>query len=96
MILKNVATLCMTLAIPAALFTGVWQTSRYARLENEISRMDKEQYEVIALNRRLLSGISVLSTPERIEKVAVEDLKMRKALPSEIMRIELSKGELGG
>lgn len=94
--MKNVAVVLMTLAIPFALFAGVWQTSRYLRLENETTRMEQEQYEVIALNRRLLSGISVLSTPERIEKVAVENLGMRKALPDEITRIELKRGDLGG
>ncbi len=94
--IKNVGVVLLTLAIPLALFATVWQTSRYTALENEVSRMDKEQYEVITLNKRLISGISVLSTPERIERVAVQDLRMRKAFPSEIMRIELKKGELGG
>lgn len=94
--IKNVGTIMMTLAIPFFLFVSVWQTGRYSRLENEVRRLDKDQYEVILLNKRLISGISVLSTPERIEKVALQDLKMRKALPSEIMRIELKKGELGG
>ena len=94
--IKNVGAVLLTFAIPLFLFAGVWQTSRYSRLENEFRRLDKQQYEVITLNKRLISGISILSTPERIEKVAVEDLAMRKALPDEIMRIELKKGELGG
>lgn len=94
--LKKVGLIVLTLAIPLVLFGGVWQTSRYTRLENEVSRMDTEQYTVIRQNKRLISGITVLSTPERIEKVATHDLNMRKALPSEIMRIELKKGALGG
>lgn len=94
--IKNVATILLTLAIPLVLFAGVWQTGRYTRLETEVNSMEKEQYDVISLNKRLISGITVLSTPERIEKVATGDLGMRKALPDEIMRIELKKGELGG
>jgi len=94
--MKNVATILMTIAIPLFLFAGVWQTGRYSCLDAEVRQIDKEQYEVITQNKRLISGITVLSTPERIEKVAVQDLGMRKALPNEIMRIELKKGELGG
>ncbi len=94
--IKSIGSLLMTLAIPLVLFACIWQSSRYTALENEVMRLDKQQYEVVAFNRRLISGISVLSTPERIERVAMEDLGMRKALPGEIMRIELKKGELGG
>ena len=94
--IKNVSVFLLTIAIPFVLFASVWQSSRYARLEAEVQRLEREQYEIIIGNKRLVSGISVLSTPERIEKVAVEDLKMRKARPNEIMRIELKKGDLGG
>jgi len=94
--IKNVLTVLMTIAIPLALFSSVWQTSRYTKLDIEVQSISKEQYDVIATNKRLISGITVLSTPERIEKLAIGDLKMRKALPGEIMRIELKKGDLGG
>jgi len=94
--IKSIGSLLLTLAIPLVLFACIWQSGRYASLENEVARMDKQQYEAIALNKRLISGISVLSTPERIERVALEDLGMRKARPGEITRIELKKGELGG
>ena len=94
--IKNILTVLMTIAIPLVLFTSVWQTSRYSKLDIEIQNIGKEQYDVIAANKRLISGITVLSTPERIEKLAIGDLKMRKALPGEIMRIELKKGDLGG
>ena len=94
--MKSIGSLLLTLAIPLVLFACIWQSGRYTSLENEVARLDKQQYEVIALNKRLISGISVLSAPERIERVAMEDLGMRKAQPGEITRIELKKGELGG
>lgn len=93
---KNIAAIFLTLAIPFILFLAVWQSSRYTTIENEISRMDKQQHEIVLHNKRLISAITVLSIPERIEKVAIEDLNMRKAHSSEIMRISLKKGELGG
>lgn len=94
--IKNILAVMLTLAIPAMLLGGVWQSTQYAELESEIRVLDERQYEIIAMNKRLVSGISVLSSPERIERVAVEDLGMRKAAPAEIMRIELKKGGLGG
>ncbi len=94
--MKKIAALLMTIAIPVMLFAGVWQTARYTRIERELREMERQQTELVVMNRRLISGISVLSSPERIEKVAILELGMRKALPSEITRIELKKGDLGG
>lgn len=94
--IKTLGIALMTLMIPLSLAAVVWQTARYSQVEADLARMEREQHDVIALNRRLISGISVLSAPERIERVATENLGMRKALPAEIMRIELKKGDLGG
>jgi len=94
--LKNIFALVLTISIPFSLLAGVWQAARYSQIEAGVLNAEKEQYELIALNKRLISAISVLSAPERIEKVATEELDMRKALPDEIVRIELQKGGLGG
>jgi cell division protein FtsL len=95
MLKKTLAVLC-TLAIPVLLFATVWQSSRYVFLESDAKALEKQQYDVISLNKRMISGITVLSTPERIEKIATTELRMRKAEPGEILRIELKKGALGG
>ncbi len=94
--IRNIAAFVLALAIPVMLFSLVWQTSRYGDLDREVRELDRKQDEIITINRRLISGITVLSTPERIERVATEDLKMRKAHANEIMRIALKKGDLGG
>ncbi|MBN1616694.1 MAG: cell division protein FtsL [Spirochaetales bacterium] len=94
--MKKLLAVLLVVAIPLCLLCTVWQSSRYVSLESELSRMEKEQYEVIRVNNRLISGITILSTPERIEKVATEDLGMRKARADEILRIELKRGNIGG
>lgn len=94
--IRNIAAVLLALAIPAMLFSLVWQTSRYGDLDRQVRELDRKQDEVITVNRRLISGITVLTTPERIERVASEELKMRKARPDEITRISLKKGNLGG
>ncbi|CEM60808.1 cell division protein FtsL [Treponema phagedenis] len=78
-----------TVSIPLLLFLGVWQASRYNAIEREINDYKKEQERLITENKQRISAISILSRPERIEKIAIENLDMRKAKPSEIMRIEL-------
>lgn len=94
--IKSVATVLLAMGIPLMLLATVWQTSRYSSIDGEISRMEHAQYEMIEANVRLIAGITVLSTPERIERVATNDLSMRKARAEEILRIELAKGNLGG
>lgn len=94
--IKTAVALLLAVAIPLVLFAGVAQTSRYSALETEVRNMENEQHELISLNKRLVSGITVLSTPERIEKIATVDLGMKKAEPGQITRIELKKGGLGG
>lgn len=94
--IKNLFALFLSMTIPFLLFGTVWQSYRYTVLDREVSRIEREQYNLIEENRRIISEISVLSTPERIERVAVEDLRMRKAETNEIMRIALSEGGLGG
>lgn len=93
---KSFTAILFTLAIPVILFLAVWQSSRYTAMENAVSSLDRQQHEIVLRNKRLISAITVLSVPERIEKVAVEDLNMRKAQSGEITRISLKKGGLGG
>ena len=77
------------------LFFTVWQGMEYSALENEVQRLDQEQYHIININRRFISGITVLSSPERIEKLAVDELGMRKAEADEIMRIRFRQDGYG-
>lgn len=88
--MKNISAVVITLFIPILLFLVVLQSSKYISVEREIKDYDKEQFKVIEDNKKKISGISILSRPERIEKIAVEELKMRKALSPEILRIEIT------
>lgn len=94
--MKKTAALFLTLSIPLLLFFTVWQSSRYANVERELKDYDKEQYRLIEENKRKISGISILLRSERIEKIAIEQLKMRKAESPEILRVEISKEKQGG
>lgn len=92
---KNILAVLLIFMIPLFLFFTVWQSMEYSALENEVQRLDQEQYHIININRRFISGITVLSSPERIEKLAVDELGMRKAEADEIMRIRFRQDGYG-
>lgn len=94
--IKNFCAIVISLLIPVMLFALVWQSHQYTQLQDEIADIEQQQYALVEENRRMISGISVLSAPERIQRVASEELGMRKAETHEIMRIALSGGALGG
>lgn len=94
--IRNILSILLTLSIPFFLFVQVWQSSRYSQTETELIALTRVQTELVSLNKRYISGISVLSSPERIEKVATEELNMRKARSEEITRISLGAEGSGG
>ena len=65
-------------------------------LEKQLTLVDAKQVELeqvqkdlIESNKALVTDISVLSSSERIEKIAVEQLGMRKATSDEIVRVSI-------
>lgn len=83
------------LCIPLLLIVDTYQSAEYAKLEKEVLFIQGEEHDLIEANKRLLSGISVLSNPERIEKIARDTLGMRKADLSEIIRVEIKRQDNG-
>ncbi|AIN94923.1 cell division protein FtsL [Treponema putidum] len=94
--MKKIFAIVLTLLIPLLLFLIVLQSSRYVSVERELADYNKEQARIVEENKNKISGISILSKPERIEKIAVEELKMRKALSGEILRVSISKENKDG
>ncbi|MGP1576335.1 MAG: cell division protein FtsL [Treponema sp.] len=89
--MKYICAVLITFLIPSMLLLTVRQAWAYNALEREITAYNEEQHRLISENKRKISGISVLSKPQRIEKIAIEELEMRKAYSSEIIRISLPK-----
>ncbi len=86
---KNVFVCILALAIPALLVLNVLQAKQYAQLENDTKEIECRQYEVIEQNKRLVAEISKLSSPDRIEWIATNNLQMEKASPEDIIRVEI-------
>lgn len=88
----NLFVIILAICIPVLLAILGVQSKKYEQLEKDIKQLEKEQERLVEENKQLISEISVLSSSERIEQIAVEQLGMRKASSEEIIRIEI-KGE---
>jgi cell division protein FtsL len=44
-------------------------------------------------NKRLITGIAVLSSPQRIEHIAVNDLNLKKIRPEDVLQIIIEGGK---
>ena len=59
-------------------------------MTREIVELERKQEKLIEENKRLVSDIAVLSSSDRIEKIAVEELGMHKAETEDIVRVEMT------
>ena len=91
--MKNILAYVLALFIPLCFFAAAYQEQRYASLESEVAALEKRQYKVIEENKRLIADVSVLTSPERIDKTARERLRMRPAERDEVLRIKISSPE---
>ena len=80
---------CFVLSIPALLALSAWQSSRYGDLERELKKLEKTQEEWVENNKRLIAGIAFLSSPERIEHIARDQLGLKKKQPEEVLHISI-------
>ena len=80
----------LVLSVPAMLCLYAVQARHYTILTNEIKDLEKKQEKLIEENKKLVSDIAVLSSADRIEKIAVEELGMHKAETEDIVRVEMT------
>ncbi|MDR1177454.1 MAG: septum formation initiator family protein [Spirochaetaceae bacterium] len=93
--MKRFSLYVFALTIPLMLGVAAWQSLRYTALEKEITRLEEAQREWIDSNKRLIAGIAVLSSAERIEHIAKEELGLVKKEPEEVLQIRIAGRERG-
>lgn len=90
-VLEMVTVCIVALLIPLLLILGAVQSGRYEILENEVVALEQRQEALVESNKKLVGDISVLSSADRIERRAKEELGMRKAEADDIVRVEMEK-----
>ena len=79
------------LTIPIFMGIVAWQSVRYAKLEKDVRDLEAVQEELVVKNRKLIENIAVLSSPSRIEKIAVDDLRLSKILPENVLQVRIDR-----
>ena len=87
----KIVALCIFAAfIPALLALYAVQAKKYTDLTKEVAELEVKQEKLIEENKKLVSDISQLSSAERIERIAVEELGMHKTEAEDIIRVEMT------
>jgi cell division protein FtsL len=88
----------LALTLPLFLGISIRQSRKYAALQREVRGLEVIQEEWVESNKRLIAGIALFSSPNRIEHIAAEELGLTRKQPEEILqiRIENSRGKTDG
>jgi len=85
----------LILTFPVFLGLIAWQSARYSDLERELIRLEKTQEEWVENNKRLIANITALSSPDRIERIARDELGLQKKRPEEVLQISIGGANNG-
>ena len=81
----------IVITIPLFLGVLVWQSVLYRDLDRGVRRLEAIQEEWIESNKKLIAGIAVLSSSSRIEQVAINDLRLTKIRPENVLQIRIEE-----
>jgi cell division protein FtsL len=93
---KRLLLYLTVITMPLLLSLVVWQSNRYTNLEREIAELELAQEEWVENNKRLIAGIAVLSSSERIENIARNDPDLVRVRPEDILQIRIEEGQSYG
>ena len=88
---RRILLYAIALTIPLILGLDSWQTARYARVDAELQALEEQQREWLESNKRLIAGIAVLGSSQRIERIARDELHLRKVEPEEVLQIGIER-----
>jgi cell division protein FtsL len=85
---KRLLIIIFACTIPLVLFLTRVQAYHYMKLKAEVEKMEADQKEWLEKNKKLIASIEVLRTPQRIEKLATEQLGLQKIDKKRVTLVE--------
>lgn len=89
---KRALLYLFALGIPVFLGMAVAQSDRYARIASEVDALKASQREYLESNKRLIAGLAVLGSSDRVESIAREVLGMEKIKPEDVLQVRIARG----
>lgn len=89
-IFKKIFICLFVLSIPLMLCLYAIKAREYTMLSKEVAELEEREERLIEENQRLINDIASLTSAERIENMAVEELGMHKAESEDIVRVEMT------
>jgi len=93
--MKKSITALLVVLLPALFFANVLQAYRYNQLEQTLEDLSVQQQSLLEENKRAILAISVLSSPERISELAIDELDLIRSLPTDIIHLSIPSLESG-
>ncbi len=91
--MKRLPILFVALLVISLFFMGTWQGFRYQQLVREVRLMEEEQKSWLEENKKLIAGLAVFSSPERIEHIAREQLQLNRIDRSRVLKVVSEGGD---
>ncbi len=89
--MRKILIALMILSIPLSVFLSVYRVYSYQSLERKVENLKEEQADLFERNKRMIANIAIVSSPERIEKIAEEKLDLSRIAPERKLRIVIDK-----
>jgi len=88
--MKKMIIIILTIIVPLMFFLEIWGVFYVQRVTDNIGKLETTQNEWLDKNKKLIAAIAVYSSPERVEKLAKDELGLMKISPDKILKIILS------
>jgi hypothetical protein len=85
--LKRLIIVSFALLLLCLVFLNTWQGYRYESLEADVRRLEGEQKDWLERNKKVIAGLAVLSSPERVARLARASLQLRKLAPGQRVKV---------
>jgi len=91
---KAAIGISLALVLGGLLFLNTWQGYRFESLKRDVQGMEAEQRDWLEQNKKLVAAVAVLSSPERIQRIAEKELALRKPERSALATVVLPEAPL--